>query len=202
MPRVKVARKSTSIDMTAMCDVAFLLLTFFILSAKPKTNDPLKTTIPAAAVSQTIPENDFATLTIAQGKVFFGVEGDDLRKETLKIMGDKYKVAFSDQDKNVFAGIESFGTSITNLRSLLALPAKDRDKVQQPGIQVDTTNTNELFDWVHSARLADKELHNKELKIGIKGDSQEEYPTVQKVISTLQKQNVDRFNLITALKNK
>jgi len=33
MPRVKVARKSTAIDMTAMCDVAFLLLTFFILTA-------------------------------------------------------------------------------------------------------------------------------------------------------------------------
>ena len=42
MPRVKVARKSTAIDMTAMCDVAFLLLTFFILSAKPKTSGPDK----------------------------------------------------------------------------------------------------------------------------------------------------------------
>ncbi|MEO8795449.1 MAG: biopolymer transporter ExbD, partial [Daejeonella sp.] len=27
MPRIKIARKSTAIDMTAMCDVAFLLLT-------------------------------------------------------------------------------------------------------------------------------------------------------------------------------
>jgi biopolymer transport protein ExbD len=41
MPRVKVARKSTATDMTAMCDVAFLLLTFFILTAKPKTPDPV-----------------------------------------------------------------------------------------------------------------------------------------------------------------
>ena len=30
MSRPKIARKSTSIDMTAMCDVAFLLLSFFI----------------------------------------------------------------------------------------------------------------------------------------------------------------------------
>ena len=34
MPKVKIPRKSTAIDMTAMCDVAFLLLTFFILTTK------------------------------------------------------------------------------------------------------------------------------------------------------------------------
>ena len=31
MPKVKLPRKSTIVDMTAMCDVAFLLLSFFIL---------------------------------------------------------------------------------------------------------------------------------------------------------------------------
>lgn len=82
------------------------------------------------------------------------------------------------------------------------MSSSDRDKTTQPGIPVDTTNNNELYDWVHSARVADKYLHNKELKVGIKGDSQEEYPTVGKVIATLQKQKVDRFNLITALKSK
>ena len=30
MAKVKMSKKATSIDMTAMCDVAFLLLTFFI----------------------------------------------------------------------------------------------------------------------------------------------------------------------------
>ena len=35
MPKVKIPRKSTIVDMTAMCDVAFLLLTFFILATKP-----------------------------------------------------------------------------------------------------------------------------------------------------------------------
>jgi len=202
MPRVKVARKSTAIDMTAMCDVAFLLLTFFILSAKPKTADPLKIAIPAAAVSTTIPEADFSTLLVAQGKVFFNVEGDDVRKKTLEIMAEKYKMSFTPEEENTFSGVESFGVPIAQLKSFLAMAPSDRDKVTQPGIPVDTTNNNELYDWVHSARLADKYLHNKELKIGIKGDSEEEYPTVGKVIATLQKQKVDRFNLITALKSK
>jgi len=71
MPRVKVGRKSTAIDMTAMCDVAFLLLTFFILSAKPKTQDPVQAEVPASTANFAIPENDFSTITVGQGKAFF-----------------------------------------------------------------------------------------------------------------------------------
>ncbi|RPI68323.1 MAG: biopolymer transporter ExbD, partial [Ignavibacteriales bacterium] len=39
MPKVKVPRKSTLIDMTAMCDVAFLLLTFFMLTTQFKSDE-------------------------------------------------------------------------------------------------------------------------------------------------------------------
>jgi biopolymer transport protein ExbD len=202
MPRVKVARKSTAIDMTAMCDVAFLLLTFFILSAKPKTQSPVPVEIPAATIIGPIPEVDFSTILISQGKVFFSVEGDDIRKKTLEIMGDKYKISFTADETNTFSGVESFGVPIAQLKGFLDMDAKQRSKIAQPGVPVDTTNTNELFDWVHSARLADKALHDKDLRIGIKGNSEEEYPTVAKVIATLQKQKVDRFNLITALKSK
>jgi biopolymer transport protein ExbD len=202
MPRVKVARKSTAIDMTAMCDVAFLLLTFFILSAKPKTDDPSKAQIPAATIIGPIPETDFATISIGQQRAFFGVAGDDVRKKTLEIMGEKYKISFTADEANVFSGVETFGVPINQLKGFLDMDAKQRTGIAQPGIPVDTTATNELFDWVHSARLADKALHDKDLRIGIKGDSEEEYPTVQKVISTLQKQKIDRFNLITALKSK
>jgi biopolymer transport protein ExbD len=200
MPRVKVARKSTAIDMTAMCDVAFLLLTFFILSAKQKTQDPVRAEIPASTSIQILPENDFATIIVGQGKVFFGVEGDDLRKQALQTMSQKYKIAFTPDEINAFSGIEAFGVPMGSLKQFLDLPAAQRVLVKQPGIMVDTTNNNELYDWVHAARVACKYLHNKELKIAVKGDSQEVYPTVGKVIATLQKQKVDRFNLITALK--
>jgi biopolymer transport protein ExbD len=202
MPRVKIARKSTVIDMTAMCDVAFLLLTFFILSAKPKTADPIRAEIPPSTSITVVPEVDFSTLLISQGKVFFNVEGDDVRRKTLEIMSDKYKIGFTPDEYKAFAGLEYVGVPMQQLRSFLDIPEKQRSQFAQPGIPVDTTATNELYDWVHSARLADKYLHDKELRIGVKGDSQQEYPVVARVISSLQKQHVDRFNLITALKNK
>jgi biopolymer transport protein ExbD len=200
MSRVKVARKSTAIDMTAMCDVAFLLLTFFILSAKPKTQDPVQADVPASIATFAIPETDFSTLTVGQGKVFFNVQGADVRLETLKLMGEKYQLTFTPEEQNVFVGTETFGVPIGSLKQYLNLPNEQRSTVAQVGIPVDTTESNELADWVISARKANLGLHGVDLRIAIKGDSKEEYPTIHKIISTLQKQQVNKFSLITSLK--
>lgn len=200
MARAKVKRKSTSIDMTAMCDVAFLLLTFFILSAKPKVQDPVHADIPASTTIQALPENDFSSLLVAEGKVFFSVEGAEIRMETLRGMADQYKIAFTPEEIKAFANVDNVGISIQNLKQYLNLTNAERSTIAQTGVPVDTTDNNELFWWVKNARKADKLVHNKELKIAIKGDSKEEYPTIAKIIKTLQKQKVNKFGLITSLK--
>ncbi|MES2377238.1 MAG: biopolymer transporter ExbD [Bacteroidota bacterium] len=200
MARVKVPRKSTAIDMTAMCDVAFLLLTFFILSAKPKVQDPVHADIPASTTIQPLPENDFSSLLVAQGKVFFSVEGAEVRMETLRGMADQYKIPFTPEEIKQFTTVDAVGVSITYLKAYLAMTPKERSTVAQPGVPVDTTDNNELYWWVKNARKADKLVHNKELKIAIKGDAKEEYPTIAKIIKTLQKQKVNKFGLITSLK--
>lgn len=200
MPRVKVPRKSTAIDMTAMCDVAFLLLTFFILSAKPKTQDPIRAEVPSASVEQALPEADFAAIIIGQKKAFYAIEGADLKKETLLLMGEKYQIKFTPEEVLAFQNTESFGVPITQLKQFLAVPPANRAELKQPGIPVDTNINNELYNWVHETRTADKGLRNVELRVAIKGDSKEEYPTIATVIKTLQKQQVNKFSLITTLK--
>ncbi|MBC7655435.1 MAG: biopolymer transporter ExbD, partial [Oligoflexus sp.] len=67
----KSSKKAASIDMTAMCDVAFLLLTFFILTATAKIPEALPVDTPSSTVQTKLPETDLATLTIGKGKVFF-----------------------------------------------------------------------------------------------------------------------------------
>jgi len=201
MPRVKIPRKSTAIDMTAMCDVAFLLLTFFILTAKPRTDDPVPVDIPASTMKIQLPESDLATLTVGQKKVFFGVEGFEIRKEVLKQMSDKYKVPFTPEQIVKFSALPTFGVPIRMLPGYLDLDADAKKNFKQPGIPIDTTATCELYDWVRTSRVVTASLDNKDMRVAIKGDSKEEYPTIAMIIKVLQKQKVNKFALITSVKS-
>jgi biopolymer transport protein ExbD len=200
MPKVKVPRKSTAIDMTAMCDVAFLLLTFFILTATARQPEPLPVDTPASTVKIKLPETDIATLTIGQGKIFFGVKGQQIRINMLDRIAEKYSLQFTEEEKLRFSVIESFGVPVGNLKQLIALSGDERNQPGlQTGIPADSTD-NQLNEWILAARYATKELNNTDLRFSIKGDSKEEYPEIKKVVDILQKQNINKFSLITSLR--
>jgi biopolymer transport protein ExbD len=198
---IKMKKKSTSTDMTAMCDVAFLLLTFFILTATAKVPEVMPVDTPASTVQTKLPEKDLATLTVGNGKVFFDVKGKDVRVRTLELMGNKYGVKFSEDDQNKFAIMESFGVPVQNLKQILDMKPADRKNVQQPGIPKDSLD-NQLADWVQNARIANIELHDKELELAIKGDAKEEYPIIRRVMDILQDQKINSFSLVTGLRGK
>jgi len=201
MPRVKVARKSTAIDMTAMCDVAFLLLTFFILTAKPKVEDPSKAEVPASSKEIQIPDDNVATISIGQpNKIFYSVAGNDVRGEALKAMGEKYHVVFTPEEVSKFSTTEVFGVPMTQMKQFLNLTTDEKKTFQQPGIPADTTDNNELSNWVLTSRQAVKALHDKAMAIAIKGDRNEQYPAISTVISVLGKQKIFKFSLITVLR--
>ena len=204
MPRVKVARKSTFIDMTAMCDVAFLLLTFFILTAKPRVEDPIKAEVPTSSNQQMVPETNLITITVGNSggkdKVFYSVAGSDIRKEALNAMGEKYHVQFTPEEQLKFSNTEIFGVPIAQLKQFLAMNEDEQKAFQQPGIPIDTTATNELSNWIYTSRQADKGLHEKDLDIAIKADRKEQYPVVSEIIGVLGKQQKFKFDLITDLK--
>jgi biopolymer transport protein ExbD len=204
MAKVKMSKKATSIDMTAMCDVAFLLLTFFILTATAKIPEPMQVDTPATVKKDTLPQKNLVTLSIGnKGKVFFDLKGKALRRRTLELMAETYKIEFTDAEKDKFALMEAVGTPIENLSQLMKLSSADRAKSQlQSGIPKDSTD-NQLKNWVLSSDNAIRELdvEDKEgVKVAIKGDSKEEYPTVQKVMDVLQDLKINTFSLITGLK--
>ena len=202
MPKVKIPRKSTVVDMTAMCDVAFLLLTFFILTATAKIPEPLPVDTPASTVQTKLPDTDLATITVGKGKVFFDLKGREVRKRTLELMGQKYEVAFTEEESAKFALMEGIGVPITSLKQLIAMKSSDRSKANlQPGIPKDSLD-NQLSQWIQNARIANIELQDKELQIAIKGDAREEYPAIKKVMDILQDQKINSFNLVTGLRAK
>src|SRR4051812_17556398 len=82
MLRPKIARKSTAVDMTAMCDVAFLLLSFFILTAKPKSSESITVETPSSVSSKIAPEKDVTLVSITKdGKVFISLDNPEVKAE-------------------------------------------------------------------------------------------------------------------------
>ena len=198
MPRAKVQRKSTAIDMTAMCDVSFLLLTYFILTATAKQPDPLNVNIPSSTYKIKVPEKDIAVLSIGHGKVFFETAGQDIKVATLEKIGEQYKIDFTPEEKKRFSVIGSFGVPIQSLKQFIMLDG-DKRKASglETGIPADSTN-NQLADWILQSRKAVAELHSEGMRVSIRGDADEEYSTMKKIIDILQKQKINKFSLITS----
>lgn len=206
MAKIKMKKKSTSTDMTAMCDVAFLLLTFFILTATAKVPEALPVDMPSSTVQSKLPDSDLAIITIGQGKdgkskVFFDIKGREIRKKTLEGMGAKFGVNFSEEDKEKFALMDDFGVPVTSLKQIIDMKAADRTKAEQPGIPFDSID-NQLKEWLLVSRRATIDLDDKELQIAIKGDAKEQYPQIKKIMDILQDQKINSFNLVTGMRGK
>ena len=198
---VKTSKKAASIDMTAMCDVAFLLLTFFILTATAKVPEALPVDMPASTVQSKLPESNLATITIGKGKVFFDLKGKEVRIQALEKMAEKYGVEFTDEDKKEFSLMEGFGVDIASLKSIIEMKSAERTKANQPGVPKDSLN-NQLAEWIQFARQANIDVNDKDLEIAIKGDAKEEYPSIRKVMDILQDQGVNSFSLVTGLRGR
>ncbi|MFN5920465.1 MAG: ExbD/TolR family protein, partial [Bacteroidota bacterium] len=127
MPKVKVPRKSTSVDMTAMTDVAFLLLTFFMLATKFKPDEPVVVDTPSSISEIKLPETDIMLITIdKEGRVFFGIDGQNTRAELLNRMTAKYKLQLSADDVKEFSLLSSFGAPISQLKQYVSLKSEQR----------------------------------------------------------------------------
>jgi len=198
----KMKKSSTRIDMTAMCDVSFLLLTFFVLTSTAKTPEVHPVDLPASTKETKIPTDDILSITVGQENVYIGIAGREDRKDILTRMGQEYKIEFTEDEKIAFAGLENFGADIREMKSLLAKPASERMKEElHKGIPYKDSLNNQLSSWVKNARESSWQRKESFLKVAIKGDANEQYGTVKEVMDILQKQRQNRFYLVTGLRS-
>jgi biopolymer transport protein ExbD len=197
MPRAHIARKSTLLDMTAMCDVAFLLLTFFMLTSNFIKKEAVAVNMPSSISEIKIPERNIMMILVdAKGRVFFGIDGQENRVKVLTKMGETYNIIFTPEEIKEFSLINSFGVPMQVMKPFLDMKAEERDKAENAiGIPCDSLN-NEFKNWVSASRNV-----NKEFRIAIKGDRTTAYPVIKKLMGTLQDLNENRYNLITSLEN-
>ena len=128
MPKVKMPRKSTNVDMTAMCDVAFLLLTFFMLATKFKPDEPVTVVTPNSISEIPIPDNDIMLITIdAKGRLFFSVDSKNDRKAIIEDINEAKGLNLTEAEMNSFAIGSSIGAPFNQLKSYLAASPDEQD---------------------------------------------------------------------------
>lgn len=209
MPKVKLPRKSTNIDMTAMCDVAFLLLTFFMLTTKFKTDDTVVVDTPSSISEIKLPDSDIMAITIEKkdtvDKVYFGIDGQFKRAALIKKIGERFGIPFSEDEVYKFSLISSWGVPLKDLKAYINMTEQQRNKYNEENktgipiaaLEEGKTLESELSFWILYGRLT-----NPGLRIAIKGDNQAKYTTIKKIMDTLQFRKVNKFNLVTDLEAK
>lgn len=203
MPRVKPTRKSTWVDMAPMCDVAFLLLTFFMLTSNFTAKEPVQVVTPSSISEIKIPETNTIKIQVDKdGKVFFGIDGQARRVKMLEKISTAYNISFTPEEYKKFSLINAFGVPIEGLKKFLAMESTERDlKENAVGIPSDSLN-NQFKDWVKAARAMSREedlVKDKSLIIAIKADQTTPFPKIKAVMNTLQDLQENKYNLITSL---
>ena len=195
MPKVKIKRQSTFVDMTAMTDVAFLLLTFLLLTANFIKQEAVVVAAPSSVSEIKIPEtNIFQIIVDKDGKVFIGMDNQEKRAELLEKISGVYNLKFNKKETKEFSLVNSFGIPVEKMQSFLNLPSETRVLQENAlGIPCDSVN-NQFKEWVRLAREV-----NPKLTIAIKADMTTPYPKIKNVMNTLQDLRENRYNLITTL---
>ena len=197
MAKVKVHRNPPDLDMTPMVDLAFLLVSFFMLTTTFAPEEAVIVDIPKSVSEIILPDKDRIIISVADdGRVFFDMDNKNHRATMLNYMGDKYGIGFTPEQVQSFAIMSGFGLPINVLPQYLDEHPDARKQITQPGIPADSAH-NELADWIMFARMS-----NPKVRIAVKGDRDTNYSVVDDVISTLIDKKVLRFNLITSLEQE
>ena len=89
MPKIQKARIPVKIDMTPMVDVAFLLLTFFMLTTQFRPPEEVQIVLPSSHSAFKLPESNVMLITISRdGRLFLGFDSPRMMG---KIFGEENK---------------------------------------------------------------------------------------------------------------
>lgn len=175
MSRIKVKRVGFRIDMTPMVDVAFLLLTFFMLTTKFRPPEVVQIDLPSSHSDIKLPESGILTVTVSGEDTFYmGVSSQQSREKIFNAVV---------RPKLQAAGLSS-GAMQDSLKSF---------KLAENFL----VGRDELDKFVVMARFADQKLRPV-----IRADADAGFEAVNHVIKVYKKANLLTFNLITVLEKE
>lgn len=212
-----MAKGTPSLDMTPMVDLAFLLVTFFMLTATSRVAEPVIVDTPSSISDKLLPDNVMLLTVDPQGRVFYNISNADVRATTLEKMAAQYQVKFSSKEKATFSSMTSFGVPMSQLKAYINASDIERKQmdVATKGIPHDSLD-DQLKDWIMFGRIVaatqakeekaeaerlGRDFEYEPLRFAIKADGTTKYNDVKDVITTFTDMDVYRFNLITSLED-
>ena len=205
-----------ALDMTPMVDLAFLLVTFFMLTASFRSAEPVTVDPPSSIGEVALPDNHILVTIDANGRVFFGISNSTAKMNALREMAKRYKVPFTEEQVVKFSGLSSFGVDLKDLPKYIDASDQARLKFQpQKGVPLDTiTPNNQLKDWINiggteavrvyqaakeKAEATGSNFKAEKPRYAIKCAAKTKYIYVRDVIKTFTDLKIYQFNLITSL---
>ena|SRR6218665_903708 len=205
-----------ALDMTPMVDLAFLLVTFFMLTASFRMAEPVVVDPPSSIGEVALPDNHILVTIDDKGRAFFGISNSTAKMNALREMAAKYKVAFTEEQVKKFSGLSSFGVDIKDLPRYIDAKEDGRQKFQpQKGVPIDTiTPNNQLKDWIaiggknavqvynearDKAQESNSEFKGEKPRYAIKAASKTPYIFVKDVVKSFTDLKIYQFNMITSL---
>ncbi|RBL89932.1 ExbD/TolR family protein [Chitinophaga flava] len=200
MPRSKVTRKSTLVDMTAMTDMVFLLLTFFMLATRFKPVEPVAVITPSSINTQVLPDSDVILFTMdKKGRIFFDMDGQPKRKQLIGDLDKQFQLGLTEAEKHNFIVGTSIGTELKHLKAYLAMrPEQRKEHAIESGIPTDSAS-NEVKIWLQYA-TASQQGNARTLKYCVRADNDAPYLQVKKLLASFKERNIQHINLVTNLK--
>jgi biopolymer transport protein ExbD len=208
MPKMKVPRKSTTIDMTAMCDVAFLLLSFFIFTAKFKKSEEIPITIPFSVHSDSVLSKNKLGIYVEvprSGKVLMSFDNDTIAGKVINYLS-KYKgLNLTEENVLAFRKRTAFGMDLADAKRYLETVETPNAQKEQDGIPVMDSANSQLQSWIEAYQSVymDSLQKNNDLdrEVFIKADKAAPFEVVEKVMDIFAGNGLDRFKLVTAPKD-
>ena len=185
--------------MTAMCDVAFLLLSFFILATKFKPPEALTVVTPNSVSSKVAPDKNVVLITMDKdAKVYFSVSDGNIseKRDIIDAVNTAKNLGLTDAEKKNFVNNPSsyIGVPFAQLKSYLDKTPEQVKGAVLAGIPVTDTLNNELIDWMRAAVGA---FQGSKMNLLVKGDDAAKYPSFNGVMYAFKKNDQLKFQLIT-----
>jgi len=200
MSRPKIARKSTIVDITAMCDVAFLLLSFFILTTKPKASEAVPIQTPHSVANKFVPDKGVIMISLNNaGKVYISISDNaddrDKKKTMLEDLNKTNNLGLSAEEIASLVKQPFIGVPLAQLKQQAHLSNEQITAKNLPsGIPAQDTTNNQMIEWIRAAKVA---YQGTKMDLILKGDNVAKYPVFKNILSAFKKNEEFKFQMVT-----